>query len=670
MPINNAGQQIQESPSALDDRFFRLMVESVIDYGVIAIDLEGRILTWNPGAEIMFGYSKDEIIGKGFATLFTPEDRQRGAPERELESAGVRGTAGDFRWQMRKDGSRFWAVGFVNPLKDEAGNLIGYLKVARDATGEKLVEESLRKSETLLNATFELAGVGQSYVDPGDGKLLRVNLKLCEILGYSKEELLEMTVQELTHPEDREWDSAAYDLMIRGEAEYSVEKRFVRKDGEAVWASVNAVAIRDEDGNPVLVTANVEDVTERKRAEAAEREALALEREARGEAESSNRSKDEFITLVSHELRSPLGAILGWTRILREKRHDGNLCDRGIEVIERNAHMQSQLVEDLMDNTRAMSGKLKLEVRPTDVAEVIEKAVEVVRPAAEARGVTLNIRLDRDAGQITGDPDRLQQVVWNLLSNAVKFTNEGGRVEVSLERVDPYVQIAVRDTGRGIRPEFMPYVFERYRQVDASAGRRAGGLGLGLALARQLVEMHGGEIMAESDGEGKGATFTVKLPVRAVYTAETEGAPQAPETTPLAGVWAVVVEDDEDSRELVTKVLELSGARVEAFGSAREAFDLLTGGAGPRPDVLICDLSMPGEDGLSLIRKLREWEKTYNGELPAIALTAYGRAEDRMRALVSGYQLHVTKPVTSTELVAVVRGLILSRSGPDNDTRQ
>jgi CheY-like chemotaxis protein len=182
--------------------------------------------------------------------------------------------------------------------------------------------------------------------------------------------------------------------------------------------------------------------------------------------------------------------------------------------------------------------------------------------------------------------------------------------------------------------------------------------------------MHGGEIMAESDGEGKGATFTVKLPVRAVYTAETEGAPQAPETTPLAGVWAVVVEDDEDSRELVTKVLELSGARVEAFGSAREAFDLLTGGAGPRPDVLICDLSMPGEDGLSLIRKLREWEKTYNGELPAIALTAYGRAEDRMRALVSGYQLHVTKPVTSTELVAVVRGLILSRSGPDNDTRQ
>jgi PAS domain S-box-containing protein len=381
---NNAQRQKQESPEAIDDKFFRLMVESVTDHTVIGIDLEGRILSWNTGAEKIFGYAKEEVVGKHFSILFTPEDRQSGAPERELETARTRESAGDFRWQMRKDGSRFWASGFITPLRNEAGNLIGYVKVVHDATEKKLADEALQVSEE-------------------------------------------------------------------------------------------------------------------------------RERSARGEAESANRSKDEFITLVSHELRSPLNSILGWTRILRRGRRDEELNDRGLEVIERSASMQSQLIEDLMDTARAVSGKLKLEVRPMDMAEVIENAEEVVRPAAEAKGVSLDARLDRNVGQITGDPDRLQQVVWNLLSNAVKFTNEGGRVEVSLERVDPYVQITVRDTGQGIKSEFLPYVFDRYQQAETSGGRRSAGLGLGLPLTRQLVEMHGGSVAAESEGEGKGATFTVKL---------------------------------------------------------------------------------------------------------------------------------------------------------------
>jgi PAS domain S-box-containing protein len=540
--VNNAQRERQVSTKELDDKFFRRIVESETDHAVIGIDLEGRILSWNAGAEKIFGHTKEGVVGKPFSILFPPEDRQSGAPERELETARTRGSAGDFRWQMKKDGSLFWASGFVNPLSDEAGNLIGYVKVMHDATEKKLAEERLKES-------------------------------------------------------------------------------------------------------------------------------LAREQEARGEAECANRSKDEFVTLISHELRSPLNAILGWTRVLRSGRRDEQILDRGLEVIERSARMQTQLVEDLMDTARAASGKLKLEVRPTDLAEVIEKAEEVVRPTAEAKGISLDIRLDRSVGQITGDPDRLQQVIWNLLSNAIKFTKEGGRVEVSLERVDPYIQITVRDTGQGIRPEFLPYVFVRHRQTDVFGGRRAGGLGLGLTLVRQLVEMHGGSVEAESEGEGKGATFTVRLPVRAVYTAETEGAPSSGLRT-LSGVWAVVVDDEADARALVTSVLELRGARVTAFRSAREALDLLMNDKGPRPDILISDLSMPDEDGISLIRKLREWERRRRHDvLPAIALTAFSRAQDRTNVLEAGFQTHVAKPVELAELVVMVRSLILDLR-PDNNTGQ
>jgi PAS domain S-box-containing protein len=667
--MNKAQRQRRESPEGLDDKFYRLMVESVTDHAVIGIDLEGRVLSWNAGAEKIFGYTKEEGVGKHFALLFTPEDRQSGVPERELESARTRGSAGDFRWQMRKDGSRFWASGFIELLRDEAGNLIGYVKVVHDATEKKLADEALQKSEADFRAIFELAGTGIAQADLQTGRLLRVNQKLCEIMGFSREELLAMTIQELTRPEDREQDFTVYQRMLLGDGEYEVERRHVRKDGSAVLVYVNVVALRDERGNPIRATVSALDITGRRQAEERLKEVLEREQEARGEAERANRSKDEFIATVSHELRSPLNAILGWATALRRARHEEQLHDRGLEIIERSARMQSQLIEDLMDTARAISGKLRLEVRPMDLSEVIEKAVEVVRPAAEAKGISLDTRLDRNAGQITGDPDRLQQVFWNLLSNAVKFTKEGGHVGVRLERVDPYVQTTVSDTGRGIKPEFLPDVFDRYQQAGTSGGRRAGGLGLGLSLTRQLVEMHGGSVTAESEGEGKGATFTVKLPVRAVYTSETEGAPPASsQKKSLAGLWAVVVDDEADARALITTVLELSGARVTVFGSAREALDLLTDATGPRPDILISDLSMPGEDGISLIGKLREWERTHGGALPAVALTAYGRAQDRIRALEAGFQTHVPKPAEPAELIVVVRSLIQNGLRPNKNT--
>jgi PAS domain S-box-containing protein len=533
--MNNGEERGREEDWKRDgENLFRLMVESVSDYSIFAIDTGGRILSWNKGAEEVFGYRKEEIVGESFAILFTPEDRSQGAPEHELENVRCNGRSGENRWHLRKDGSRLWVSGMVNPLRDEAGNLVGYVKVAREDDEEAAV---------------------------------------------------------------------------------------------------------------------------RKRAEENREEDLERERVARSESEDASRMKDEFIALISHELRSPLNAILGWTRILRQGRPDEELYLRATEIIERSARMQSQLIDDLMDTARIVRGKLKLEVQPVNLAPLIEKAMDVVRPAADAKGITLDAVLDREADQITGDPDRLQQVVWNLLSNAVKFTTEGGRVEVNLGRVDPYIQISVRDTGCGINPEFMPYLFERYRQADASAARRKGGLGLGLSLVRQLVEMHGGSVTAESEGEGKGATFIVKLPVRAIYTAETERPPLANvKTKSLEGVWAAVVDDEANARELITSVLESHGARVTAFASAGEALEMLT--SERRPDVLVCDLAMPGEDGFSLIHKLREWEKASDGVLPAIALTAFGRVEDRTRALYAGFQMHIAKPVEPVELVIVVRSLI------------
>ncbi|MGH9935551.1 MAG: PAS domain-containing sensor histidine kinase, partial [Blastocatellia bacterium] len=333
--MNNCEERRREACSGWNgEELFRLMVESVSDYSIFAIDPDGRILTWNKGAERVFGYKKEEVVGRSFAILFTPEDQRHCAPERELENARSEGRARDDRCRLRKDGARVRVSGSVNPLIDEAGNLVGYVKVARR-----------------------------------------------------------------------------------------------KRAGEM--------------------------------AEAVAQEALERERIARSESEDASHSKDEFIAMVSHELRSPLNAILGWTRILRQGQPDEELYQRALEIIERSARMQSQLIEDLMDTARIVKGKLRLEVHPVNLVTVIEKAMDVVRPAADAKGITLDARLDHEAGQITGDPDRLQQVVWNLLSNAVKFTNEGGRVEVALGRVDPYIQIIVRDTGCGVSPEFMPYLFER-----------------------------------------------------------------------------------------------------------------------------------------------------------------------------------------------------------------
>ena len=381
------------------------------------------------------------------------------------------------------------------------------------------------------------------------------------------------------------------------------------------------------------------------------------------EAEAANRTKDEFLATMSHELRTPMTAILGWSQLLRSDKLNEADRPRALEVIERNARAQVKLIDDLLDVSRIITGKLRLDVRMVNLAAVVEAAVDALRPTAEAKAIRLQVLLDPLAGPVSGDTDRLQQVVWNLLSNAIKFTPKGGRVQVRLERINSHVEVTVSDSGNGINAEFLPHVFERFRQADGRTTRAHGGLGLGLAIVRQLVELHGGTVHVESGGEGQGATFIVGLPLmvmrREMDTPErrhpTSGGERAVDCPPaLAGLQVLVVDDEADTRELLRAVLEQCGSEVRTAGSAAEALALI---AESKPDVLVSDIGMPEEDGYELIGKVRGLEAGLNERVPAIALTAYARLEDRIRALNAGFQVHVPKPIEPAELIAVVASL-------------
>jgi len=409
------------------------------------------------------------------------------------------------------------------------------------------------------------------------------------------------------------------------------------------------------------------EIAERKKAEEGLRASLIREQLARAEAETANRMKDEFLATVSHELRTPLNAIMGWSHMLRSGRLDPAVVERALETIHRNAQAQAQLVEDILDVSRMITGKLRLDMEPVDVASVINAAIDAVQLAAESKGIHLKVTLDPSARHTFGDSNRLQQVVWNLLSNAIKFTPAGGSVELRLERIDSNIQLRVSDTGQGIMTEFLPYVFDRFRQADATSTRQIGGLGLGLAIVRHLVELHGGTVAAASDGEGCGSTFTIKLPLaderdRARYRRSVTGTlrpidEEMPATLParsLDDVQVLLVDDDPDTLQVLTLSLSESNARVQTASSVAEALEMLEWF---EPDVLVSDLAMPGEDGYSLISKLRAIEAEKGKHTPAVALTAYVRIEDRTRALSAGFNMFVPKPIQPNELITVIASL-------------
>jgi signal transduction histidine kinase len=384
---------------------------------------------------------------------------------------------------------------------------------------------------------------------------------------------------------------------------------------------------------------------------------LESERAARGEAERASRMKDEFLTTLSHELRTPLNAIFGWSQLLKNAGNDRETVEQAIEVIDRNVKMQSQLISDLLDVSRIVSGKVRLEIQAVNLAEIIEAAIEGVRPAAEAKGIRLETVLDPQAGPVSGDPGRIQQVLWNLLTNAIKFTPRSGKIQVLTQRVNSQIEVSVSDTGEGIEANFLPYLFDRFSQADSSSKRKHGGLGLGLSIVKSLVEVHGGTVRANSPGKGQGATFTISLPIRAAKKNEEIDAPHAPShgnvicgPTQLQGVKVLVVDDEPDSRELVRRLLVECEAEIAVAATAKEATDLVQSFS---PDVILSDIGMPYQDGYEFMREIRQRGIT----TPAVALTAFARAEDRIRSIQAGYQSHLPKPVEPSELLAVVASL-------------
>ncbi|MBD2103149.1 PAS domain S-box protein [Leptolyngbya sp. FACHB-261] len=546
-------------------------------------------------------------------------------------------------------------------------------------------EQALRRSEERFRSYFELPLIGIAITSLEKG-WIEVNDKLCEFFGYSRSELMRMTWVELTHPEDMEADVAQFNRVLSGEQEgYSIDKRFIRKDGTAVYASISTRCLRNLDGSIDYFVALVQDITQRKAAEAeiqtlnaqleqrinertAQLEAanqqkdqlLVREQAARREAEAANRLKDEFLSVLSHEIRTPLNGMLGWAQLLRRGRLNPDTTARALETIERNARAQAQLIDDLLDVSRIIQGQLRLEIQPCNLSSVLETAIETIRPTAEAKQITLSYQRQAEVLLVRGDASRLQQVVWNLLSNAVKFTPQGGWVEVRLGRLASQVQIQVQDTGIGIPSEFLPFVFDRFRQADSATTRNHGGLGLGLAIVRHLVELHGGTVAVDSAGPGQGTTFSVQLPCLAT-TQPAQLAQPEPELSlsydkapSLSGLRVLVVDDEADARDLLVTALTVNGAEVIAAASVVEALSALKR---VPPDILLSDIGMPNEDGYALIHKVRALELGQGGKIPAVALTAYTRKQDRERALQAGFQSHLAKPVNPTELVELIASL-------------
>ncbi|HXM34993.1 MAG TPA: ATP-binding protein [Pyrinomonadaceae bacterium] len=534
-------------------------------------------------------------------------------------------------------------------------------KETDNITEPKPAHEGLRTSEIRYRRLFESARDGILILDAVTLRITDVNPFMTELLGYSRDEFLGKELWEIGLFSDKEASQQAFrELQAKGYLRYE-DLPLQTTDGKL--REVEFVSNLYEEDRHQVIQCNIRDITDRKRAE--EERGLLLEsaQAARAEADAANGLKDEFLATLSHELRTPLTAILGWSHLLIEGKLDEQQCQRAIETIGRNARAQRQLIDDLLDISRIITGKLRLDVSPVELAPMIAAVVDGVRPAADARNIRLRTGLDLRISPIAGDPDRLQQIVWNLLSNAIKFTPKGGDVYVRLEQSFSHIEITISDTGQGIAPELLVHVFDRFRQADSSLTRRHGGLGLGLSIVRQLVELHGGTVTAESPGAGGGTTFKVMLPVRTVdhkpsdlekTRAMTGNKPPSDRQPSLSDLLVLIVDDEQDARELVAAVLMGRGAEVVAVGSALEALAEMER---QRFDVLVSDIGMPVMDGYALISAIRQLPAERGGRIPAAALTAYAGVEDRVRVLSAGYQMHIPKPVEPAELTTVVLSL-------------
>ena len=633
---------------------------------VIGMDHRGRVTEWNPAAAATFGWTHDEAVGQELAAMVIPPDlRERHRAGLAHFLAGGEGPVLNKRLELsavRRGGEEFPVELTITRMATEPPGFTGFV---RDITDRRRAETDLRESEARYRGLFESIDQGFCVIDvvydaagrAVDYRFIEVNPVFERQTGLT--DAVGRTIRQMVPGIEQLWIDA-YDRVSRTGEPAKLESESVPMGR---WFEVFAFRTGDIGAGRVAIL--FKDITVAKRAEREREQLLEAERAARGEAERASSMKDEFLATLSHELRTPLNAILGWSQILRTGGADAADVAEAVDVIERNARAQTQIIEDLLDMSRIISGKIRLDVQEVDLEGVVRAAIETVRPAAEAKNIRILPVLDPLAHPVSGDPNRLQQVFWNLLSNAVKFSPKGGRVQVLLKRINSHLEVDVIDTGEGIEPQFLPFVFDRFRQADATTTRAHGGLGLGLAIVKQLVELHGGTVRAKSGGKGQGTTFAVMLPVTVLHPdpdpepvrrhPRGDGATVDPAAcAKLRGVKVLVVDDEPDARGLVRRLLSDCHAEVSVAGSAAEAMRRLEQDV---PDVLVSDIGMPGEDGYALIRRVRELTDADGGDVPAIALTAYARAEDRVKVLTAGYHMHLAKPVEPAELITVVASL-------------
>jgi PAS domain S-box-containing protein len=652
-----------------NDRF-RLAVESSPN-GMAMIDEHGKIILVNAAVERLFGYARAELVGQSVDLLVPPRFR---VPH-EAHRAGfylqpqARAMGADRELcALRKDGTEFPVEIGLNPIPTENG--LHVLSSIVDITERKQSEAALRDRERKLSMLTN-AIPAFAWSSDSAGRTLTLNDQWYEYTGAVRTGSLDAAIGGAVHPEDQQRAGALWRCACSEGTPYESELRIRRRDGAYRWFLARAVPLRDEHGVIVSWFGTSTDIEDRVRAEVQRDELLDSERAARSEAERAGRMKDEFVATLSHELRTPLTAILGWSHMLQASRGGDPLAGEGLAAIERNARAQTRIIEDLLDMSRIVTGKIRLDVHQVRLPDILDSAIATIRPAAEAKGLQLQKIVDPQVGPIHGDANRLQQIAWNLLSNAIKFTPKGGRVQLALQRVDSHIELSVSDTGAGIAPEFLPHVFERFRQGDASTARAHTGLGIGLALVKHLAELHGGAVRAASPGPGQGATFTVVFPLAILHAAprnareerihptqvaphQPGGSDSRPSAPDLSGLRVMVVEDERDARVLLQKLLETARVDVRAAASATEALDELEKFT---PDVVISDIGMPHMDGYQFIRALRRRSAAKGGKTPAVALTAFARSEDRTRALMAGYQMHMAKPVEPAELLATIAAL-------------
>lgn len=654
---------------AAQHAWFRITLSSIGD-AVIACDASGRVTFVNAAAERLTGWPESEGLGRELHEIFEIVNEKTRQPVDNpaalvMKLGHVVGLA-NHTLLIARDRTERPIADSAAPIRDAEGHLLGVVLVFRDVSQERRAEEALLEQREWLQRTLESIGDAVISTDV-QGRIALMNPVAEYLTGWDAGAAIGHPYAEVfrTVDSDRQVadDPVSRVLAAGGTVGFGSASRLVARDGTERIIEQSGAPIRNRDGRIVGTVLVFRDVSERRRAELERQHALAqrerlleAERVARGEAERASRIKDEFVAILSHELRTPLNAILGWIQLMSRRRHDPALLQRGIEIVERNTRLQAQLISDLLDISRIVSGKLQLDVQVVDVAAIVRDTIEAVRLEAESKGLALSVHVDEAAGTVTGDRARLQQVVANLLSNAIKFTPAGGRVDVSVRRQGTVVEFVVADTGTGIREEVLPQIFERFHQADRSVTRRFGGLGLGLAIVKHLVELHGGSVSADSAGEGLGATFRVVLPAGTpAFTPSARPSPSPLEwlagTASLESLRLLVVEDEPDTGEFLRRLLESHGAVVVLAGSTDEALHALRS---QRIDILISDIGLPDVDGLELIREVRRADSQQDRTMPAIALTAYARPEDRLHALRAGYQVHLAKPVESAELLTTL----------------